>query len=561
MEKVILRLPKGLYAAAIIALLVCNISFAASLYYTGGDWDDPTSWSPEGVPDSSDSAYIANYDTAGSLELSDSAEFSTMNGYIGKDADKDGSVIVDGAGSSWDVINKLVVGDEGYGELTVSNGATISSDTGLIGGYIETDLRSGFPIVIVPDTRPNGTGLVNIDGENSCWTVGSTLLVGEYGDGELNITNGGHVSGDLVRIDGGYVELGDAVFAQGEGSVTVDGEGSSLTANDMLTVGTTQNGTGTLNVTNGGEVACDRAYVGGFGLTYSGTGKIIVKNSGSSLTVNKELYLTGKSDSDNSFAHLDSLIVAKGASVSCGNATIASSKVTVKGVGTTWDVNGEIDIRNGDLVIKNSGLVQSDQLTLSNRDTWYDDGVLVYLDGGTIKTNTMTNLCAIGAFSFTSGDLHTDNYIGKLEINGGTLCPGNSSKLMNITEKFKMSSGTIQIEIAGLTRGVEYSSIDTETHFNLDGGNLDVELADGFELDYNQLFTIIDVGGDLAGTGQFDGLGQDSLVGSFNGVDLFISYTAGDGNDIALYTAIPEPGTLLLVGVGGLILRRAKLRL
>jgi hypothetical protein len=46
-------------------------------------------------------------------------------------------------------------------------------------------------------------------------------------------------------------------------------------------------------------------------------------------------------------------------------------------------------------------------------------------------------------------------------------------------------------------------------------------------------------------TGQYDGLAEGALVGNFGGEDLFITYTAGSGNDVALYT-IPEPTTLLL---------------
>jgi len=39
------------------------------------------------------------------------------------------------------------------------------------------------------------------------------------------------------------------------------------------------------------------------------------------------------------------------------------------------------------------------------------------------------------------------------------------------------------------------------------------------------------------------------LVGNFGGEDLFISYTAGDGNDVALFTAVPEPSSLALMSL------------
>ena len=69
--------------------------------------------------------------------------------------------------------------------------------------------------------------------------------------------------------------------------------------------------------------------------------------------------------------------------------------------------------------------------------------------------------------------------------------------------------------------------------------------------------TVISVGGGLTGT--FTGLGEGGLVDNFGGEDLFITYQGGDGNDVALFTAVPEPATMMLLTVGGLaILRRRK---
>ena len=81
----------------------------------------------------------------------------------------------------------------------------------------------------------------------------------------------------------------------------------------------------------------------------------------------------------------------------------------------------------------------------------------------------------------------------------------------------------------------------------------------GFELHRGYSFTTLRVGGTL--TGQFDGLGEGDVVGNFGGQDLFISYVAGDGNDIGLFTnAVPEPTTALvwslLAGLGLTVRRR-----
>lgn len=69
--------------------------------------------------------------------------------------------------------------------------------------------------------------------------------------------------------------------------------------------------------------------------------------------------------------------------------------------------------------------------------------------------------------------------------------------------------------------------------------------------------------------GRLPCLGNAALVGNFGGVDLFIDYSRGDGNDVALYTAsamlltsVPEPGavTMLALLVLGLCCKREQRR-
>jgi hypothetical protein len=48
-------------------------------------------------------------------------------------------------------------------------------------------------------------------------------------------------------------------------------------------------------------------------------------------------------------------------------------------------------------------------------------------------------------------------------------------------------------------------------------------------------------------SGRYDGFGDGDLVGNFGGPGLFISDTAGGGNNMGLYTnAVPEPTTVLI---------------
>lgn len=90
----------------------------------------------------------------------------------------DGTVVIDGAGSTWTNTASLAVGSEGTGMLTITNGGLVTNTAGFI------------------SQEANSVGKVLVDGTNSTWTNSSTLTVGRVGfsNGTLNIENGGTVS-------------------------------------------------------------------------------------------------------------------------------------------------------------------------------------------------------------------------------------------------------------------------------------------------------------------------------------------------------------------------------
>ena len=117
----------------------------------------------------------------------------------------------------------------------------------------------------------------------------------------------------------------------------------------------------------------------------------------------------------------------------------------------------------------------------------------------------------------------------------------------------------LNIELAGLATG-EFDQLVVTGDLDLNG-NLRVSLIDSHVLGLDQQYLIADVAGNL--TGKFFGLeNEGDWVGSFGGFDLFITYQAGDGNDIALYTsAVPEPGGLGILFISSaviLVWRRRK---
>lgn len=90
----------------------------------------------------------------------------------------------------------------------------------------------------------SASGTAPVDGTNSIWTNAGSLFVGHDGTGTLNIQNGGSVSNTT-----GYITRNG-----GDGDVTVTGAGSMWTNSGSLFVGYDGLGLATLDIVAGGTV-------------------------------------------------------------------------------------------------------------------------------------------------------------------------------------------------------------------------------------------------------------------------------------------------------------------
>ncbi|MHC4415966.1 MAG: hypothetical protein ACYS0G_11845 [Planctomycetota bacterium] len=145
---------------------------------------------------------------------------------IGDDLGSDGTVLVDGADSTWTVDSELFVGNFASGSVTVTNGGAVNT----------TRVKLG--------DEPGASGSATVDGPASTWTDTVEIFVGNFGSGSLAVTNGATVSGVRGTI-------GDDPGSTG--TVTVEGIGSTWTSTEQLTVGDL--GQGTLTVGNGGTAS------------------------------------------------------------------------------------------------------------------------------------------------------------------------------------------------------------------------------------------------------------------------------------------------------------------
>ena len=179
----------------------------------------------------------------GTLNITAGGQVSNTQGTIGSGSNSTGMVVVTGAGSTWTNSSDVRVGSFGDGTLNILGGGVVSNTTGTIAD------------------DENSTGMVTVDGTDangnaSTWTNTGDLFVGDGGNGTLNITNGGSVSGTIGVI---------GLRVDSDGTVTVSGtdgaaNSSSLMISDQLTIGSL--GKGTLLIQGGGSVSSDFAFVG-----------------------------------------------------------------------------------------------------------------------------------------------------------------------------------------------------------------------------------------------------------------------------------------------------------
>ena len=168
--------------------------------------------------------------------------------------------------------------------------------------------------------------------------------------------------------------------------------------------------------------------------------------------------------------------------------------------------------------------------------TFFDD---VVHNGTEIRTSANSHSVFLG--SVTGGGNFTGSGTVYFE---GDLRPGNSPALISFGGDLVLgSTSTLHIELGSLELD-EYDQLQIAGDLSIDG-HLMVSLLDGHSLGSNQQYLIANIGGSR--TGFWNGLNEGSLVGSYGGTDLFITYSANNGSGIALFTAVPEPNSLLLL--------------
>ncbi|MBN1396386.1 MAG: hypothetical protein JW959_15280 [Pirellulales bacterium] len=325
----------------------------------------------------------AGYLGTGSIGISDEVQVRSAAGCLGYHVGSNGSATVTGEGAQWTVDESLYVGRSGTGTLEVSDGAEMVLNNSFNG--------QGNGVYSYIGYSAGSTGAMTIDA--AAVTGNGGVIVGNSGSGELNITNGGTLGTNEIGSYSG--KLSAVGFNAGSvGVATIEGPGSSWTEYSSFYVG--YNGSGTLNILNGGHVYCDTGAYIGYNADSTGTvtvngsnsawdvkalkvgengkGDLYVSNGGK-VDIYNNLNIGGADESGSSVAvsGIDSAVTCTwigigqygSLNVTDGGVLTASSSceiigsATVDGIGSSLScegltMSGALNIRNG-AIVRNSG--------------------------------------------------------------------------------------------------------------------------------------------------------------------------------------------------------------
>lgn len=216
-------------------------------------------------------------------------------------------------------------------------------------------------------------------------------------------------------------------------------------------------------------------------------------------------------------------------------------------------VNGDLSYGNGSSLTLSGNTQINGNITVGSslyleQDFNIADGQTIRLTGGDSQIYVYEPFAlsfAAGSILAGNGTIITSN--GTVEISG-TVSPGFSPGHIEFQSDVILgSTSKLEIELASLS---SFDTLDIKGNAVL-GGDLNVSLLNGFALASNQSFLFMNIDG--SASGMFNGLMENGIVGNYGGVDLFISYVGGDGNDVRLFTAIavPEPASVGLLAACG----------
>ena len=300
------------------------------------------------------------------------------------------SIAVSGSGSALTVQGELSLGDDRAATMTISDGAVVTSGAGGSGeGAIGNSSAADGAVVTVDNATWNHNGSrIKVGADGGSASLPSTLRV---------------INGGQVTATGPIMVSDDS--AGSHGLIEVSGAGSTVTAEgDFSVIGDV--GTGTLNVTHGGTYNVLNNVANNFDVSGSGTGIVSVTGLGSTINVGGQMSV-GRSNNSTG-----TLTVTDGGTVNAGNVGIARDAGSTGTV--NLDIGGTLTVNAGSMLTVggNAGAaggngtlnvqggivdVSSDQVAVTSTGT-------LNVSAGTLRLSTLTRSTG-SQLNFTGGTL------------------------------------------------------------------------------------------------------------------------------------------------------------
>lgn len=327
----------------------------------------------------------------------------TSAGYVslGSEATAQGFVLLEDRGSTLHADGDFFVGFSGFSYLIITDGADASADGAVTIGVVRSDPSENL-----------SDGLVSVIGAGSTLSVGTELIVGKAGRGDLGASSGGRITAASMSSS---TEVGST------GNLGIGNPGSVLTLTDP---------DGGLNIAVAGRslfVIRDGATVTTEGFvtvaaTATANGTILLFDPGSTLNVGTDLTIADQGVGEltiRSDAHVNADTTAIGPN---GTVTLDGGRLTTTHL--TIDPAATFDLLDGTLTA----------------DTIDGD---VTQQGGTIEPgNSPGTTDILGAYTITAGSIH-------IEIQPpatATPTPGADHDLVTVTGNVALG-GTLDIEL------------------------------------------------------------------------------------------------------------------
>lgn len=344
-------------------------------------------------------------------------------------------VLVDGAGSQWNMGGSLLAGSTGSGTLTIQNGGVVSAGKVYIG---------------YDNSGDHGKGTVTVAGPGSALTSTGLMHVGDYGDrGSLLVQNSGSVSSvsgtTTTENNSGIAFLGTT-----SGTATITGSGSIWNNTGNFFIG--GSGTGVLSVINGGRMSTTgTASINALSILNIGTGSASGTFSAASVVNNGLIH----------FNATDAVTFSAGIS---GSGRLLKDNVNTVVLTGSNSYTGSTSVNAGALVV--NGVLGNTAITVAGgaslKGSGSTAGSVMILNGGILAPGNSPGTLTVGSLTLNAGS------ISNFELGTSGVIGGGTNDLVEVSGAFTLD-GTLNITNTGSFGAGVYRLFDYSGSFTNNG--------------------------------------------------------------------------------------------